>query len=149
MNVNSFLWISAAIMFLLAEVGHPGLFFFLPFACGAAASALIAVWTESIIWQGITFLLVTGCAFIVIHYWLQLRKSVHEQHQTTNIDALVGKQALVIQAIEQNGTGYVKISGEQWLARSIDNQHIEKNVEVEVVATRGAHVIVKKISSNS
>lgn len=145
MNINPFLWISVAIMFLLAEVGHPGLFFFLPFSCGAATTALVSVWTESIIWQGITFLVVTGLAFVVIHYWLQLRKTVYEKHHKTNIDALIGQQAIVTQMIAPNGTGYVKISGEIWLARSLDNQLIESNTHVKVVATRGAHVIVQKI----
>ena len=118
---------------------------FLPFACGAVTSALIAVWTESIIWQGATFLIVTAIAFFIIHYWLRLRKTYDEKHHKTNIDALVGQQAIVTQAIEQNGTGYVKIRGETWLARSVDNQQIESNSMVQVVATRGAHVIVKKI----
>lgn len=144
MNINPFLWISVAILFLLAEVGHPGLFFFLPFACGAAASALAAVWTELTMLQGITFLAVTGLAFVVIHYWLQLRTKVEQKDQKTNIDALIGQQALVTQPIEHNGVGYVKINGEIWLARSCDSQPINSNGLVEIVAARGAHLIVRQ-----
>jgi len=147
MNINPFLWVSIAIIFLLAEVGHPGLFFFLPFACGAALSAILGVWTDSLVAQAICFLISSFFAFIVIHIWLKKRvRSDLSQHRT-NIDALVGLRAHVTQAIEKNGTGYVKINGQAWLARSVDGTRIEISTPVDVVAVRGAHVIVREALS--
>ena len=140
-----FLWISIAIIFLLAEVGHPGLFFFLPFACGASLSALIGIWTDSLVIQLLCFLVSSLIAFSVIHVWLKKSVPSTPRHQKTNIDALVGLHADVTQTIEKKGTGYVKLNGQAWLARSIDGERIEINSTVDIVAVSGAHLIVRKV----
>ena len=68
-------------------------------------------------------------------------------HQKTNIDALVGLRAHVTQAIEKNGTGYVKLNGQAWMARSVDGARIEISIPVNIVAVRGAHLVVREALS--
>lgn len=147
MNINPFLWVSVAIAFLLAEVGHPGLFFFLPFACGAAFSAMVAVWTNSLIIEAVCFLVSSLIAFVVIHFWIKKRAPVEKGNHKTNTDALIGVRARVTKAIEKNDVGYIKFNGQSWMARSIDGARIEVNTPVDIVAVRGAHVVVKEALS--
>ena len=61
----------------------------------------------------------------------------------SNIDALIGRKAMVTAAIMPYSTGYVKIGGEVWLAKSQDNQLINTDQIVEVVSVSGCHVVVK------
>ena len=145
MDSNPFLWISVIILFLLAEVGHPGLFCFLPCAIGAAVSALLSVWTESLLIQAITFLVGSVVAFIVIHLWLKKHRVNECVGEKTNADALVGLQTRLTQAIEEHGTGYVKVNGQVWMVRSVNGNRIEVNAPIEIVEVRGAHLIVKEI----
>jgi Membrane protein implicated in regulation of membrane protease activity len=69
------------------------------------------------------------------------RTSSDSSRHKTNIDALVGRLAYVTQTIEQHGTGYVKINGREWMARSTNGARIEKGSQVDIIAIRGAHVI--------
>lgn len=146
MDINPFLWISAALLLLLAEVGHPGLFFFLPFACSAGLTAITAVWTDSLIIQGTVFLAASLIGFIAIQVMIRRYKIRDTKHHKTNADLLVGKQAVVTQQIEPKSTGYVMIDGEAWMARAVHDKSVAVGVYVTIIEIRGAHVVVQEVS---
>jgi len=58
--------------------------------------------------------------------------------------ALVGKRAIVLERIANNeGVGCVKIDGEVWTARSLDEDEvIEPGTVVEVMQIKGATALV-------
>jgi membrane protein implicated in regulation of membrane protease activity len=62
----------------------------------------------------------------------------------TGTAALVGKQAIVLERIANHeGVGCVKIDGEVWTARSLDDDLvIEQGARVEVVQIKGATALV-------
>ena len=62
----------------------------------------------------------------------------------TGAAALVGKQAIVLERIANDeGVGCVKIDGEVWTARSLDeDQVIERGTRVHVIEIRGATALV-------
>src|SRR4029077_6086287 len=62
----------------------------------------------------------------------------------TGAAALVGKQAVVLERIvNHEGVGCVKIDGEVWTARSLDDDHvIEKGTRVDVIDIKGAAALV-------
>ena len=62
--------------------------------------------------------------------------------QATNVYALVGKKGTVIEPISPDQPGYVKIQGEQWLARSIAPAPLPQGCKIMVIDVRGAHLIV-------
>jgi len=144
MDLILFFWLGIACLFLIAEVGHPGLFFFLPFSAAAFITAIISAWQDSLIVQGLCFLSIASLTFLILHRWLKIRSFIHRGEQKSNVDALIGKRATVVKDISQQGTGYVKIDGEEWLARTIDGSAVQSGVLVEVVMARGAHLLVKK-----
>jgi membrane protein implicated in regulation of membrane protease activity len=63
----------------------------------------------------------------------------------SNVDALLGKKALVMEAVGPKGPGVVKIQGETWRALS-EQDHFEKDQWVEIEKVEGASVIVRRTS---
>jgi len=60
----------------------------------------------------------------------------------TGIDALKGKQAVVLERVDGSG-GRIKLAGEVWSARALDTDHAyEVGEEVDVVDIEGATAIV-------
>jgi membrane protein implicated in regulation of membrane protease activity len=60
----------------------------------------------------------------------------------TGTDALVGRKALVIRTVDQNG-GRVRIGGEEWSARAyLDGQVLDEGASVDVIQIEGATALV-------
>ena len=143
MIINAlFLWISVALLFLILEVGHPGLFFFLSFSLSSLFCALLAFFDVAIAWQCTAFLIVSCIAFELLS---RFAKRLHDNHVRTNVYALEGKKGQVLEPIRPPATGLVKVEGEVWTARSLSGEAINSGVAVLVVHVRGAHLVVKEI----
>nr|MDR2964341.1 NfeD family protein [Treponema sp.] len=62
----------------------------------------------------------------------------------TNVESLVGMNALVTKKIGEFDKGEVKLNGQIWSAHSEDGSIIEEGTKCEVVRIEGVHAIVKK-----
>ena len=143
MNTMIYVWVVIAFLGLIFEMGSPGLFYFLSFSFGGLLSAIIAFFFESIVVQGIVFLLGTCFALGVLKYWINARFYFEGKGDyKSNVYALKGKKGTVITAIESNKVGQVKISGEIWLAESIGGEAIKDGVVVKIVRVEGCRLIV-------
>ena len=147
MNYITFLWLIIALVFLLLEIAHPGIFLFLSFCFGALAGAALNWFGYNLNIQLICALLSTCVACIILFYWVRKRYGHFEKgiDDQSNVYALAGRKGLVIKTIETGGFGFVKLNGETWMARASDDVGIEQGQEVEVLYIRGAHVVVEKI----
>lgn len=138
-------WLIAAFMFLIMEMGNPGLFFFLSFFFGGVSAAGVSCFTESIIIQLMIFF---GSTVIALYF---LRNIGHlllknRTHQNTNFYALKGKRAVVKQDIIAGNAGLVIIGGQVWAAQAVHHSdNMFTGDVVEVIDVRGAHVVVKKL----
>lgn len=65
----------------------------------------------------------------------------------TNVDSLIGKEAIVTQLIEPFKTGQVKLNGQIWTALSENHEPIEVAQRVEVLRIEGVKLIVKEITT--
>ena len=83
---------------------------------------------------------------ICLAYLALGRRFVHRwaagRQQQTNIDAIIGRQGIVLQSIIPPGFGLVKIDNEEWRARS--EQVIEKDEIIIVTEIRGVTLTVEK-----
>lgn len=139
-----FFWLIVSIFFLLLEMGSPGLFFFLSFFFGAIASAACAGFTDSMVLQSVVFLIGSVLSFLVLHFWVKKCFSKSNHHEQTNASALRGKHAKVLKTIPANiGVGVVKVGGDTWSARSVDQQEILVGVIVEIVEVKGSCLVVR------
>ena len=71
-----------------------------------------------------------------VHRWTLVKKA------RTNIDAIIGRQGIVLQSIARNVDGLVKVGYEQWRARA--EEDIKKGDEIVVTSVSGVTLIVKK-----
>lgn len=136
------LWVIAAGAFGIGEMLTTS-FFLAPFALGAALAAIIdgAGGGEFASW--VVFVVASLLALLVVRPIARSHMKVPPQIRT-GAAALVGKQAIVLERIANNeGVGCVKIDGEVWTARALDDdQVIEQGMRVQVIDIRGATALV-------
>lgn len=139
-----FFWLIVAIIAALFEMGHPGLFYFLSFSIGACITALSSLWICTITLQIYIFIAATTCAFLLLHHMLAPYLTTN-LHYRSNIHALIGKHATVVKAIDAGQVGSVKVGGEVWAARALDDAiSIRTGERVIVIQVSGAHLKVQK-----
>ena len=138
-------WLIVAFLFLLLEIGSPGLFFFISFFCGSLFAAVAACMLCSLVVQMSIFLIGTLVSVWVLRYFVVPCLGRCRPHERTNVYALIGKQGVVIQIICVNKPGFAKIEGVSWVARALHDEMIEEGSLIEVVDVRGAHLIVKVV----
>lgn len=138
MNICVMLWATLSFIFIILEIGHPSLIMYLPSSIAALCAAIAAYYNCLFINQMSMFFLSS-----VLALWLFKKnlKKMHGSYHRTNVDALIGKNAVVIAAISCNTPGYVKVEGQLWLARSAFSLPLAS--KVRIIGVRGAHVMVE------
>jgi membrane protein implicated in regulation of membrane protease activity len=136
------LWLVAAGVFGIGEMLTTG-FFLAPFALGAALAAVTDAVGAGGIASWVVFVLVSILSLAVIRPIAKSHIKMPPQIRTGSA-ALIGKQAIVLERIvNDEGVGCVKIGGEVWTARSLDDDEvIEKGTRVQVIDIRGATALV-------
>ncbi|MET7687548.1 NfeD family protein [Streptomyces sp. NPDC005483] len=110
-------------------------------ALGAAAAAIAAGLGGDIVVQVLVFAVVSVALIAVVRPIATRHRSQRPQ-LVTGIDALKGKQAVVLERVDSAG-GRIKLAGEVWSARSLDTgRAYDVGQEVDVVDIEGATAIV-------
>ncbi|WP_328772619.1 NfeD family protein [Streptomyces sp. NBC_00286] len=110
-------------------------------AVGAVAGALTAGLGGGVVLQVLVFIAVS-VALIAVVRPIAARHRAQMPQLATGIDALKGKQAVVLERVDSSG-GRVKLGGEVWSARALDTgRAYEVGQEVDVVDIEGATAIV-------
>lgn len=136
-------WLVAMVVLLIVEAIVPGLVS-IWFAIGALA-ALIAALLNAPLWLQVVWFLAVSVATLVLTRPLAQRY-VNSRVQPTNADALIGRDCVVTEDIDNlAGTGAVKIGGKVWTARAEDeNEKYAQGDVVKAVRIEGVKLIVKK-----
>lgn len=136
-------WLVAMVALLIVEALVPGLVS-IWFAIGAFA-ALIAALLGAPLWLQVVWFLAVSVATLALTRPLA-RRYVNSRVQPTNADALIGRDCVVTETIDNlAGTGAVKIDGKVWTARAESEE--EKYAVGDVVKAKkieGVKLIVKK-----
>ncbi|MCX3063960.1 NfeD family protein [Streptomyces beihaiensis] len=110
-------------------------------AVGAVAGAVTAALGAGVVPQVLVFVVVS-CALIAVVRPIAVRSRRSHPQLASGIDALKGKQALVVERVDGRG-GRIKLAGEIWSARALDSDaEYEPGREVDVVEIEGATAIV-------
>ncbi len=136
------LWLIAAVIFGVGEIATLG-FFLAPFAGGALVAALVAAVGGGALVSLVVFLLVSGVLLAALRPIALSHKRMPAQLRTGTA-ALVGQSAMVVERIANDeGTGCVKLEGENWTARAYDRDEVfEPGSRVHVVEIKGATALV-------
>ncbi|MEU3551497.1 MULTISPECIES: NfeD family protein [Streptomyces] len=110
-------------------------------AVGAIAAAAAAGVGLGAVSQVLVFVVVSVALIAVVRPIANRHRSQRPQ-LATGIDALRGKQAVVLERVDGSG-GRIKLAGEVWSARALDgDQSYEPGQQVDVVDIEGATAIV-------
>ncbi|MFF4032636.1 NfeD family protein [Streptomyces sviceus] len=110
-------------------------------AAGAFAAAIAAGLGGDVVVQVLVFAVVSVALIAVVRPIATRHRSQRPQ-LATGIDALRGKQAVVLERVDSAG-GRIKLAGEVWSARSLDTgRAFEVGQEVDVVDIEGATAII-------
>ena len=136
------LWVIAACVFGVGEMLTTG-FFLAPFAVGAVLAAVVGVAGAGGVASLLVFVVVSLLTLMVVRPIAKSHMRVPPQIRTGTA-ALVGQHAIVLERIANHeGVGCVKIDGEVWTARALDeDQVIDAGRRVEVVQIKGATALV-------
>lgn len=149
MNIFSsmaFFWLAAMIVLLIIEAIIPGLVS-IWFALGALA-ALLAALLKAPMWLQILLFFAVSVATLILTRPV-IKKYVNARVQPTNADAVIGKECVVTEQIDNVlGTGAVKVGGKVWTAVSCDeNMIIEPGCRVVAVEIHGVKLSVKPLGA--
>lgn len=141
----SVFWLAAAIIFVIIEGLTMGLTT-IWFAAGSAV-ALIAALLGVAVGVQIVLFFVVSVVFLLFTRKLFVKK-LHTGTEKTNVDALIGKEAVVKVSIKPFEPGIVRIGGQDWTAVCADNEEtIAEGTEVEVVGIEGVRAIVRPLQN--
>lgn len=136
----SIVWVVIMVVFLVVEAATAGLTC-IWFAIGALA-ALIAALFGAPIWLQLVWFFVVSVVTLYFTRPLVL-KYVNSRSQPTNADMVIGKEALVTEAIDNvESAGAVAVGGKVWTARSENGAPIEVGSIVTVLRIEGVKLIV-------
>jgi membrane protein implicated in regulation of membrane protease activity len=134
-------WALIAVLLATGEILTPGLFFLGPIAVAATAAAVAAALGGGWVIDLAVFVLGSAASVGVL-------RPIARSHirmplaMRTGAAALVGTDAVVLEQVDRHG-GRVKIGGEVWSARAMDeSQVLEPGTTVRVAEIQGATALV-------
>ena len=134
-------WVVLVVLFALIGALTAGLTC-IWFGIGSAA-ALVSAFFDAAIWLQFVWFFVISIASLLLTRPL-VRKYVDAEKQPTNADMVIGRVAIVTEAIDNLApTGAVTVGGKVWTARSADGSRIEERCIVVVRRIEGVKLIVE------
>jgi membrane protein implicated in regulation of membrane protease activity len=137
-------WVIAAVAFAIGEIATPGMFFLAPFAAAAALTAVLAAAGAGAA-ASVAVFLVASLGLLTFVRPIARRHLHLPVHTRTGTDALVGRNAVVLERIANSeASGCARIEGaEVWTARAFDDDRvIEAGERVQVIRIQGATALV-------
>ncbi len=136
-------WFYIFLAFLIVELATINLVT-IWFAIGALVAFIMAMYGASYDVQITVFLVVSFALLIPLKPWAE--KQFNKTRAKTNLEALVGKTALVEEMIDTpNDMGKVKLDGMEWSAKTENLEEIIPVGElVKVIKIEGVKLVVKK-----
>ncbi len=136
------IWTLVCVFALILEVTS-GTFYLMCFALGAACSIIasllvIPLWIQVLVFVISSALCVFGVRPFAVKYL-----HPHHDDRPSNADALIGRTGIVIEPIEPNQSGYVKVDGDEWKAISDAGTTIANGSRVRIVSRDS--IIVKVV----
>ena len=130
-------WIGGALLLVVIETVTADLTF-LMIAGGALGGGLTAFLGGPLWAQVVVFACISTLLLFAVRPWAKRRLTATAPQMKTNVDALIGRAATTITAVDDGG-GRVRLGGEEWSAR------LAPTVQGTTRLEAGASVIVTEI----
>ena len=135
-------WLIILILAIIVEVISLGLTS-IWFAGGAIVAILATLLHANVPIQVALFVI---SSLLLLYFTRPLAvKYFNKDRIKTNVETLIGRQAVVISEIDNlQGIGQVTVGGQEWSARSVDERkQIPVGAVVEIIAINGVKLIVR------
>ncbi|MEQ1787377.1 MAG: NfeD family protein [Acidimicrobiales bacterium] len=135
------IWLGAAVLFGIGEMGTPGAFFLAPFAIGAVVAAALAFADVPLAGEWAAFV---GISLVSLAALRPLARRLDRHGGSDGIGSrrLIGRQGTVLEAIEPGHPGLVRVDSEQWRAETADRSAVAADTFVLITDVEGTRVIV-------
>lgn len=110
------------------------------FAIGALAAIISTYFTDNLIIQISIFIVVSILMLIILKPLTKRFRS--KKAVATNLDRVIGMEAIVTEEISKNKIGEVRVDGKKWSA--VADEKIPVDTVVKVQKIEGVKLIVKK-----
>ena len=137
-TVSIWIWLAAAVLFIVIEIFAPG-FIFACFVVGAIAAGITSTFTDSLVIQGAVFAVVS-IGLIPLTRPLA-NKITKKSPVTSNVDGFVGKIGQVKNEVSETA-GQITIDDQIWQARAEDI--IPVGDKVRIIRIEGTKFFVEK-----
>lgn len=134
------IWLAAAVIFLIIELATPTLIF-VCFVAGAIGGGLYSYFFPEAFYAQIGIFVVVSIVLLPMMRKLAKKISTKDTLKS-NVDALIGKVGLVTKTIDADLGGQIQIEGEVWIAGA--DEDIAENEKAEVISVTGTKLHVKK-----
>jgi membrane protein implicated in regulation of membrane protease activity len=137
------IWLILLILFIGVEAATLGLTSI--WFAGGALVALLAAALKVPIWLQVVLFLVTALLLLIFTRPVAV-KYFNKDREKTNVDSIVGKQAIVTAQIDNlMAQGKVVVAGQEWSARSIEEGiAIAEGTVVIIEAVSGVKLLVRE-----
>ena len=136
-------WIAVIAVAIIVEVVTDQLvsIWFVP---GAVIATIFDYFGIDLVWQVLVVLLFATAGIVFAKTYLS--KKIASKIIKTNIEAIIGERCVVTEKIDNYiGCGQVKIKGQIWSARGVEEDAVfEEGTVLHVVAIEGVKVICKE-----
>ncbi len=140
MDYMPYVWIAVMVIMAIFE-GVTTQLVSVWFVCGALAAAVVSFFVPVF---AVQFGVFVGVSLLLLLVTKPLVKKAREvKPEPTNADRNIGKIAVVTQEINNTaGTGQVKLGGNTWTARTVNDEVIPEGAEVTVKEISGVKLMV-------
>lgn len=141
--VNAIAWVVVIIVGVAIEAFTLDLTF-IWFAVGALAALIVLILGGGLMAQLVAFAVAAAVLLALVRP--MTRRLLRPKGARTNADRIVGETVLVTEEIDNvHSTGAVKVFGQEWSARSLDNSVIPVGETVRVCAISGVKAMVERV----
>ncbi|MBE5938590.1 MAG: NfeD family protein [Lachnospiraceae bacterium] len=142
----AYYWLIVVAVCILVELATMGLTS-VWFAVGATVAYIVSLLGGETIVQIIVFLVVSLVALFITRPIAV--KYFNSDRVKTNADSLIGREAVVVEKIDNvTNAGRVMVSGQEWAAQSKDGDVIDEKTIVVIESIIGVRLIVRNIKED-
>lgn len=136
------IWLAISILGIIATIITKKIQY-ISFAPGAIAAMLLDIFDKRPLTQLIVFVSSISLVFVVLTVVLTV---VRRRKSNNNIiNSVVGSKCTVVEIIDKSaGSGQVRVNGQEWAARLVNDDIAEVGQTLKIVAIEGPKLICKK-----
>lgn len=141
------IWMIIALVLMGFEFITVG-FLLIFFSVGAFFAGIASFFTNNVTIQLFVFAITSILSIVFIRPFLTKYLKIDRKSTPSAVDAMIGKEGIVIKHISKHEFGQVKVEGAVWTAKSFNNTNINKGVNVYIVSVEGVKLIVTPSSTS-